>query len=212
LCESYIQEIVQKTGIPVLGKDYGVYFSILSAIATGHSQRSRIDNIIGKDTGGYLTMLDETYGIIRKHKPLFSSTNSNVRYRLNDNFIIFWFRFIYKYNHILEIGAFDALREIIQRDYDTFSGLCLEQYFKDKLAEEQQYTCIDSWWSRTGDDEIDIIAFNEINRKAVFYEVKRQAKELNMPLLEQRVHNFLVSTRSLKKYDISVLGLSMNDM
>ena len=75
--------------IEEFGKDYGVYFSILSAIATGHSRRSRIDNIIGKDTGGYLTMLDETYGIIRKHKPLFSSTNSNVRYRLNDTSLFF---------------------------------------------------------------------------------------------------------------------------
>lgn len=92
-------------------------------------------------------MLEDTYGIIRKHKPLFATTNSNVRYQLNDNFIIFWFRFIFKYNHMLEIEAFDALRQIIERDYETFSGKRLEQYFKDKLAEEQQFTCIDNWWN-----------------------------------------------------------------
>ena len=87
-------------------------------------------------------MLEDTYGLITKHKPLFATTNSNIRYRLDDNFLIFWFRFIFKYNYMLEIDAFDALRQIIQRDYETFSGKMLESYFKEKLAEEQQFTQI----------------------------------------------------------------------
>lgn len=198
--------------IDEFGKDYGVYFSILSAIASGHTQRSQIEDIIGKEISGYLTMLEDTYGIIRKHKPLFATTNSNVRYQLSDNFIIFWFRFIFKYNHMLEIDAFDALRQIIERDYETFSGKRLEQYFKEKLAEEQQFTCIDCWWSRNGEEEIDIIAFNELTKRAVFYEVKRQAKELNLTTLEQRANAFLIATRQLKKYDITCQGLSMQDM
>lgn len=198
--------------IDEFGKDYGVYFSILSAIASGRTQRSQIEDIIGKEISGYLTMLEDTYGIIRKHKPLFATTNSNVRYQLSDNFIIFWFRFIFKYNHMLEIDAFDALRQIIERDFETFSGKRLEQYFKEKLAEEQQFTCIDCWWSRNGEEEIDIIAFNELTKRAVFYEVKRQAKELNLATLEQRVNAFLIATRQLKKYDITCRGLSMQDM
>ncbi len=198
--------------IDEFGKDHGVYFSILSAIASGRTQRSQIEDIIGKEISGYLTMLEDTYGIIRKHKPLFATTNSNVRYQLSDNFIIFWFRFIFKYNHMLEIDAFDALRQIIERDYETFSGKRLEQYFKEKLAEEQQFTCIDCWWSRNGEEEIDIIAFNELTKRAVFYEVKRQAKELNLTTLEQRANAFLIATRQLKKYDITCQGLSMQDM
>ena len=198
--------------IDEFGKDYGVYFSILSAIASGRTQRSQIEDIIGKEISGYLTMLEDTYGIIRKHKPLFATTNSNVRYQLSDNFIIFWFRFIFKYNHMLEIDAFDSLRQIIERDYETFSGKRLEQYFKEKLAEEQQFTCIDCWWSRNGEEEIDIIAFNELTKRAVFYEVKRQAKELNLATLEQRANAFLIATRQLKKYDITCRGLSMQDM
>lgn len=198
--------------IEEFGKDYGVYFSILSAIATGHTQRSQIEGIIGKEIGGYLTMLDETYNVIAKHRPLFSSKNSNIRYKLNDNFLIFWFRFIFKYNHIIEIDGFDALRQIISRDYVAFSGRLLEQYFREKLAEEQQFTCIDNWWSRNGEDEIDIIAYNEITKCASFYEVKRQAKDIDVQLLQKRVNTFLITTRSLKKYDISINGLSMDDM
>lgn len=198
--------------IEEFGKDYGVYFSIISAIATGHTQRSQIEDIIGKEIGGYLSLLEDTYGIIRKHKPLFTTTNSNVRYQLNDNFLIFWFRFVFKYNHMLEIEAFDALQEIVKHDYDAFSGKMLERYFKDKLAEEKLFTRIDTWWSRKGDDEIDIIAINELTKQAVFYEVKRQAEDINQSLLEHRAETFMIATRQLKKYNISCVGLSMQDM
>lgn len=198
--------------IEEFGKDYGIYFTILTAIASGHTQRSQIEDIIGKEIGGYLTLLEDTYCLIQKHKPLFTTKNSNIHYRLNDNFLIFWFRFIYKYNHMIEIEAFGALRQIVERDYDTFTGKMLEQYFKDKLMEEQQFTRIDSWWSRNGESEIDIIAINEITKQAVFYEVKRQAKDIDWQLLEQRSNEFLVATRQLKRYQLSHCGLSMTDM
>ncbi len=126
------------------GKDYGVYFSILSALATGHNLRSQLEDIIGKELGGYLTALENVYGLIRTHVPIFATTKKAIRYALNDNFLIFWFRYIFKYNHMLEIGAYTQLRELIDRDYDTFTGLRLEQYFKELLAESQQYTRIDS--------------------------------------------------------------------
>ena len=198
--------------IEEFGKDYGIYFSILTAIATGHSQRSQIEDIVGKEIGGYLSMLEDTYGIIRKHKPMFATTNSNVRYRIEDIFLTFWFRFIFKYNYMLEIDAFDSLRSIVERDYETYSGKMLERYFKDKLIEEQQYTQIDNWWSRNGADEIDLIAVNEITKQASFFEIKRNEKELDLPLLEQRTNTCLVATRQLKKYTISAKGLSMEDM
>lgn len=198
--------------IEEFGKDYGIYFSILTAIATGHSQRSQIEDIVSKEIGGYLSMLEDTYGIIRKHKPMFATTNSNVRYRIEDLFLTFWFRFIFKYNYMLEIDAFDSLRSIVERDYETYSGKMLERYFKDKLIEEQQYTQIDNWWSRNGADEIDLIAVNEITKQASFFEIKRNEKELDLPLLEQRTNTFLVATRQLKKYTISAKGLSMEDM
>lgn len=194
------------------GKDYGIYFSILTAIATGHTQRSQIEDLIGKEIGGHLNMLEDSYCLINKHKPLFTTKNSNIQYQLNDNFLIFWFRFLFKYNHMLEIEAFDALRQIIERDYETFSGRMLEQYFKEKLVEEQQFTRIDSWWSRNGESEIDIIAINEITKQAVFYEVKRQSKDINLPLLEQRTNDFLIATRQLKRHSISHCGLSIDDM
>lgn len=45
--------------IEEFGKDYGIYFSILSAIARGKTSRSEIENVVGKEIGGYLTKLEK---------------------------------------------------------------------------------------------------------------------------------------------------------
>ena len=198
--------------IDEFGKEYGIYFSILTAIATGHTQRNQIQDVLGKEVGGYLTMLEDNYGLIRRHKPIFSHTNGQVRYALDDNFLIFWFRFLFKYNHMIEIEAFDALLQLVERDYPTFSGMLLERYFKEQMIEQQRYTRIDSWWSRNGETEIDLIALNELNRTADFYEVKRNEKELDINVLEHKRNEFLTTTRELKNYNIHCFGLSMQDM
>ena len=199
--------------IEEFGKDYGIYFSILSAIARGKTSRSEIESVIGREIGGYLTKLENEYGIIAKKQPLFErSSTKNVRYMLEDNFFIFWFRFIYKYSYMLEIENYESLKTIINRDYETFSGLMLERYFRCVLIERQAYTRIGVWWDRKGENEIDIVAENELNDEAVFFEVKRKAANIDMEVLEQKVAVFLRATGEFKGYDISYKGLSMDDM
>lgn len=53
--------------IEEFGKDYGVYFSILSAIARGKTSRSEIENVVGREIGGYLTKLEIEYEVIAKN-------------------------------------------------------------------------------------------------------------------------------------------------
>lgn len=60
------------------GKEYGVYFSILSAIAAGRTSFAEIKNIVGTDIGGQLTKLEATYAFISKRQPVFDkATNKN---------------------------------------------------------------------------------------------------------------------------------------
>lgn len=195
------------------GKDYGMYFSILSLIARGHTTRNDIEGILHTELGGYLSKLKDEYGLISSLQPLFEkSSNKNVHYIIKDNFLRFWFRFIYKYNYMLEIGANDKLRAIIQRDYSTYSGHVLEQYFMDVLIDSGRYTRIGSWYDRKGQNEIDIIADDELNGTAEFYEVKRNAKEIDLSILRNKAENFLKTTGQFKDYAISYHGLSMTDM
>ena len=199
--------------IEEFGKDYGIYFSILSAIARGKTSRSEIENVVGKEIGGYLTKLEKEYEIISKKQPLFEkSSTKNVRYIIEDNFFMFWFRFIYRYSYMLEIENYASMKTIIKRDYETFSGLILERYFKRVLIEQQTYTRIGGWWDRKGENEIDIVAENELDDTATFFEVKRKAENIDMRTLEAKADVFLRVTGKLKGYSLSYKGLSMEDM
>ena len=199
--------------IEEFGKDYGIYFSILSAIARGKTSRSEIESVVGREIGGYLTKLENEYEVIAKKQPIFEkSSTKNVRYTIEDNFFMFWFRFIYKYSYMLEIENYESLKTIINRDYETFSGLMLERYFRRVLIERRAYTRIGGWWDRKGENEIDIVAENELNDEATFFEVKRKAGNIDMEVLGHKVAAFLRATGEFKGYKISCKGLSLDDM
>ena len=141
--------------IDEFGRDYAVYFTILSAIARGDNTRNLIETYTGKEVSGYLTRLENDYALINKTLPIFAkNTVKNVRYAINDNFLTFWFRFIYKYSNMIEISQFDELKRIVERDYKTFSGNILERYFREKFIEEGGITKIGSFWDNTGENEI----------------------------------------------------------
>lgn len=199
--------------IEEFGKDYGVYFSILSAIARGKTSRAEIESVVGREIGGYLTKLENEYEVIAKKQPLFAKNSArNVRYTIEDNFFSFWFRFIYKYSYMLEIENYESLRTIIHRDYETFSGLMLERYFRHVLMGPRTYTRMGGWWDRKGENEIDIVAENELEKRATFFEVKRQADNIDLDVLRLKAAAFLRATGVFKGYALSYKGLSMADM
>jgi hypothetical protein len=74
--------------------------------------------------GGYLDNLIQEYGLLARRQPLFARPGSkNLRYAIDDNFFLFWFRFVARYSYMLEIGTHGKPRELVRRDYNTFSGL-----------------------------------------------------------------------------------------
>ena len=199
--------------IEEFGKDYGTYFSILSCIARGKNTRSEIEDVIGKEVGGYLSNLENEYELIGKKRPLFEkSTNKNVRYELEDVFYSFWFRFVFKYSYIIEIENYGKLREIVERDYTTFSGLMLERYFHRVAMESGQYTRLGRWWDRKGENEIDMIGEDELADKATFYEIKRQKDDISIGVLKGKAEVMLRATHEFNGYEIKYEGLSMEDM
>ena len=195
------------------GRDYGTYFSILSAIATGRTTRNEISQAVGRDAGGYLSRLENDYAIITRAQPLFAAPSAkSVRYRLNDSFLIFWFRFLFKYGFMLEIKGYDRVREIIRRDYATFSGFALERYFREKFIESAQWTRIGSWWDRKGENEIDLIAENELERTYAVCEVKRDKSRVDIGLLKDKFAAFTKATGHWKRTNPQFLALGMEDM
>lgn len=196
------------------GKDYGIYFSILTLIAQGRNTRSELEQTLNiKELSGYLKNLSEEYGLISKMQPIYEkSTNKNVHYTIDDQFLKFWFRFVYKYTHIIEAGGNKKLRTIAERDFTTVSGKSLEHYFNEVLKETGNYTRLGYWHDRKGENEIDIIAEDEVDNKIEFIEVKRQAKNFDEEILRGKVESFMNAVGSFNGYEIIYRGLSIEDM
>lgn len=192
------------------GKDYANYLSILQMIARGMTTQSEIDSVIGKNTGSYLNNLEEDYNYIHRRLPIFSKPGSrNLRWEIEDCFLRFWFRFIVSHQSLVEMERNDMLLEMVERGYTQYSGIVLEQYFRQKWMEEQRVTQVGNYWDRKGENEIDLIAINDLDKTAVLAEVKRQPRKFDPQLLEKKVQNL---HHELGGYTIQLLGLSMEDM
>lgn len=193
------------------GKDYANYLSILQLIAGGMTTQNQIDTIIGKNTGTYLKNLDEDYSYVSKLHPLFSKPGGrNVKWCIEDCFLRFWFRFVLPNQALVEMERNDLLLEIVLRDYNDYTGAVLEQYFRQKISEEDRVTRVGRYWDRKGLNEIDIIALNEIDKTALVAEVKRNAARYDSRLLEQKYQSIQSHFGGYK--DVKLLGLSMADM
>ena len=192
------------------GKDYGNYFSILTLIASSKTDRSDMENALNMPVGGYLERLENDYNLIRRNRPFGAKDGSrNNKYLIEDNFLNFWFRFIYKYRSAIEIGNLEYVRNIVERDYETYSGLILEKYFRSLLMESKQFSEIGNYWNRKGEDEIDLIALNDMEKRLIFHEVKRNKKRINIHLLERKSEEI---ARRFPNYFIEYKALSLDDM
>lgn len=196
------------------GTDYANYFSILSCIAGGERTRAQIETSTGiKEVGGFLDRLITHYNIIEKHTPVLSKPRAkNVRYVISDNFLTLWFRFFYKYQSYIESGALKQLGRIIRRDIPVVEGFMLERYFRQKLRESQQYTRIGQFWDRKGENEIDIVALNEIDNIMDVFEVKTDPNRYDEQKLKQKVDAMLTAIPELKQMTLRLGVLSLNDM
>ena len=193
------------------GKDYANYLSILQLVAGGMTVQNQIDNIIGKNTGTYLKRLEEDYNYVSKLVPMFSKPGCrNLRWSVEDCFLRFWFRFVLPNQSLIETERNDLLLEIVERDYNDYTGLVLEQYFRQKIGEEERVTLVGNYWDRKGMNEIDLIALNDIDKTALVAEVKRNADRYNPKLLQEKFDS--IRSNFGKYGEVQLKGLSMQDM
>jgi len=192
------------------GKEYTTYFSILSLIASSKTARVEIEGILGKNVGGYLDRLENEYTIIKKVKPIFAKEGSRtVKYEIIDNFFNFWFRFIYKYKSAIEIENYVYVKDIVNRDYTTYSGRFLEKYFIEQLKLSNNYSDIGTYWERGNENEIDIVGVNSESKTMLIAEVKRRAEKIDMNKLQKKSIKLLAK---YEKYEVQYLGYSLDDM
>ncbi len=195
------------------GPDYGTYFTILSAIASGATTTAELKNLLGVDVNGYLTKLEEQYQLVSKKQPIFSKpTGKNCHYEIDDCFFRYWFRFVFKYRGYIELERYDQLRQIAARDFDVFSGYALERYFHWKFVETTSYVRMGAWWNRKGAAEIDLVCEDEQGGEIAFYEIKRDPKRYDRESLVEKVSSFFEKNPGKRDLKRTIGLLSLQDM
>ena len=110
---------------------------------------------------------------------------------------------------MVEAEGFSRLKEIVHRDFFTFKGKFLEKLFIDLLKEQQRYMSIGNYWEIGNQNEIDIVAVDDIDKKILLCEVKLSKKHINYEALVQKSVNLL---KKYKGYDVEYRLLSVEDI
>lgn len=201
--------------IQEFGKKYGNYFAVLADIASGRNTLPELEKSMGEtNIVGHIRRLEEDYELITKKRPLFAKDGTQtVRFEISDLFLRFWFRYFVKYRSLVELENYTLLGELIRQDYPTYSGLALEMYFRQKMAESKAYLNIGSWWqAKKGKEacEIDIVGIRADAKTAEVIEVKRQRKNFKPEDFAKKVE--IIRNKVLSAYEIEPLCLTMEDM
>ena len=201
--------------IQEFGKKYGNYFAILADIANGRNTTAEIEQNMGDTViGGHIKRLEEDYELIVKKRPIMSKDGTQtVRFEISDLFLRFWFRYFIKYHRLIEMENYEQLGQLIKSDYTTYSGLILEQYFRQKMMESRNFIDIGSWWqNKKGKEacEIDIVGIYAEGNKALVAEVKRQRKNFKPEDFAVKVET--LRNKVLHKYDIQTKCFTMEEM
>tara|TARA_R110002111_G_scaffold80386_1_gene127167 strand:+ start:100 stop:1437 length:1338 start_codon:yes stop_codon:yes gene_type:complete len=194
------------------GEEHRTYFDILGAIASGYNTKPKIVDYLGYQINDAFPKLTDSFEIINKLTSMDASANTKtIRYEIADPFLRFWFRFIYKNRSAIEIGNYSYIKDIIERDYTTYSGIELEHLLREILIESMQFNRIGNFWDRKGHNEIDIIAINDTKKTALFVEVKLQQKYYDEQALFEKV-GYASAKLKLKGYTIEHRGVSLDTL
>ncbi len=193
-----------------IGKEYTIYFSVLQLIARGYTTQTEIDSVIGKNTGSYIEKLEKVFCMIKKNQPVLAHDESRkAHWEIIDQYMRFYFRFIYPNQNLIELEQFDRLRDIVNRDYETFTGKTLEKYFFEVLREKGNFSSLGSWWDKKGQNEIDIVLLDSFTNTCKLFEIKRNKAKYDEEKLKQKAEAF---KKNIPSYNIELIGLSIEDM
>jgi len=177
--------------------DVETYFSILSEIANGASRSIDIANKAGmKNTSlpKYLKRLLEI-GFIGKEVPINEKQSSKKSlYYMEDNFLNFWFSFVYKNRGLIESGKGKELEGLLNARLDTFIGKAFEKLIRDNIVSFCPFEAerFGRWWGRDpsrpkgmNQEEIDVVALNEKSEDILFAECKWTSKPIGVDVYNE---------------------------
>jgi hypothetical protein len=168
------------------------YMSILEAVATGHTTPNEIAGATGIDVGPlskYLQTLRQLR-LIDREVPVTASAKQSKRsrYRVADEFLRFWFRFVEPNRSSIEEApgiVYDGTIEPGLPDHvaPTFEEICQEAVWEAIRRDELgPYAEIGRWWY--GEDEIDIVGLAPDDDRILLAECKWTGEPVGHALVD----------------------------
>ena len=196
------------------------YFSIIKAIADGNHKLGKIAGALGQDSSvltPYLAILADL-GFVEKRTPVTEKNPEKSRkslYFISDNFIRFWFRYVYPYRGELELDNMQIVMDEMRKDFtEKFVAFAYEDVCKNIFAELCKSGAVDfvpsrigSYWLNDirGDTEIDVMAVDHQNRRIFAGECKYHLRSVDAPVyfaLREKVANAGEIRKAFPEYTV----------
>ncbi len=196
------------------------YFSIIKAIADGNHKLGKISGVLGVETSAltpYLSTLSDL-GFIEKRTPITEKNPEKSRkglYFISDNFIRFWFRYVYPYKGELELDNMQIVLDEMNKDFrENFVAFAYEDVCKNIFTNFCKNGIISFVPSRIGsywlndfdsDTEIDVMSVDNQNKLVFVGECKYHEKPVDASVyftLKKKVDNATEIRKNFSGYEI----------
>ena len=200
------------------------YFSIIKTIADGNHKLGKIASALGQESSSltpYLSTLSNL-GFIEKRTPITEKNPEKSRkglYFIADNFLRFWFCYVYPYKGELELDNMQIVLDEIHKDFkEKFVAFAYEDICKDIFAKLCSNNAISfvpsrigSYWLNDydGDTEIDVMSVDHQNKQVFVGECKYHTKPVDATVyfaLKEKVDNAAEIRKSFPQYNV-IYGL-----
>ncbi|MGV8149965.1 MAG: ATP-binding protein [Alkaliphilus sp.] len=178
--------------------EIGTYFSIIKTIAKGNHKLGKIATALEvsqTSLTSYLKALIEL-DLLERIVPVTEKNPEKSKkglYFLKDNFIEFWFKFVYPYRSYIEMDDIGFVLEKIRKNFidnhvsAVFENVCMDKMWELNKQEKLgfSYEKLGKWWDKN--NEIDIVAFNEQTKDIIIGECKYTNSKVDIDLFYQLV-------------------------
>ena len=161
--------------------EIGSYFSVLKTIAAGNRKLGNIAGALGVSQSNLTTYLKTLIDldILEREVPITEENPEKSKmglYRIKDNFLTFWFKFVYPNRGLLESGQTKYVEEKIKKHFIdshvayVYEDICREAVWN-LLSDSLSFNRVGRWWG-SKDVEIDIVAYDSMGTDILFGECK----------------------------------------
>ncbi len=167
------------------------YMSILKTISFGCRKFGEIVNETGFEKSSlhkYLFTLEDLH-LIEKEVPVTEKSPEKSRkglYQIQDQFVKFWFNYVYPFKSEIEIGNFQAALTQWEKSFENVVAQNYELIVREMARKEQKnifdFSRVGRWWE--ANEEIDLIALNEHTNQILFGEAKWSDKQVGKNIYE----------------------------